>query len=163
MYRRTQARMNRNPLATGPVALGRRDLGRFREDPENAGALSDGPAPWTLRDPDDSIELPRSQTIVRALQAPTFGDLSTLLEGIHSSVHVWVGGAMTLISVAAYDPLFWAHHAMIDRLWYLWQITTHGTVPTEILDRALRPFPMTVRDTLDIRRLGYGYALRVVG
>ena len=69
---------------------------------------------------------------------------------------------MTLISVAAYDPIFWAHHAMIDRLWYLWQIATHGGQPTSILDRALPPFPLTVRDTLDISRLGYGYAVRVV-
>ena len=51
---------------------------------------------------------------------------------------------------------------MIDRLWYLWQMATHGGPPASILDRALPPFPMTVRDTLDISRLGYGYAVRVV-
>ena len=67
---------------------------------------------------------------------------------------------MTLISVAAYDPIFWAHHAMIDRLWYLWQLATPAGPPAEILDRALPPFPMTVRDTLDLSRLGYGYAVQ---
>jgi tyrosinase len=86
-----------------------------------------------------------------------------LIEGIHASVHTWVGGAMTLVSVAAYDPLFWAHHAMIDRLWYLWQIDTHERPPADLLDRALWPFPMTVRQTLDIGLLGYEYAVRVVG
>jgi tyrosinase len=70
---------------------------------------------------------------------------------------------MTLLSVASYDPLFWAHHAMIDRLWYLWQIASHGMPPRSILDSALPPFPITVRDTLDIGRMGYGYAVRVVG
>ena len=69
---------------------------------------------------------------------------------------------MTLISVAAYDPLFWSHHAMLDRLWYLWQMSTRGALPASVLDRALPPFPMTVRDTLDISRLGYGYAVTVV-
>lgn len=162
-FRRTAARANVNPLATGPVRVGQADLRRFRADPDNRGALSDGPAPWTLRDSDLGSELPRPETVVRALNAPTFADLSALLEGIHSSIHTWVGGAMTLISVAAYDPLFWTHHAMIDRLWYLWQISGRGSTPPALLDRSLRPFPMTVRDTLDIGRLGYGYAVRVVG
>jgi len=163
-FRRTAARVNRNPLATGPVRLSAAELSRFRADPANRGALSDGPEPWTLRDPGDPDELPRAATIARALAAPTFADLSTLLEGIHSSVHVWVGGAMSLISVAAYDPAFYSHHAMIDRVWYLWQNSGRGLPPpTALLDRALPPFPMTVRETLDIARLGYGYALDVAG
>lgn len=163
-FRRTDARVNRNPLSTGPVPLSPGDLGRFRSDPANRGALSDGPTPWTRRDPDDPDELPHAATIQRALAAPTFGDLSALLEGVHSSVHGWVGGAMTLISVAAYDPIFWAHHAMIDRIWYLWQNGGRGMPPPPgLLDRALPPFPMTVRDTLELSRLGYGYAVEVVG
>jgi hypothetical protein len=31
-------------------------------------------------------------------------------------------------------------------------------VPASLLDRALAPFPMTVRDTLQISQLGYDYA-----
>lgn len=162
-YRRTAARINVNPLATGPVALSEAELERFRADPDNQGALSQGSVGWTLRDPDQPDELPREQTVGRLLSARSFDDFSLLAEGIHAAVHTWVGGAMTLISVAAYDPLFWAHHAMIDRLWYLWQLQAHGQPPTSILDRALPPFPMTVRDTLDISRLGYGYAVQVVG
>ena len=27
---------------------------------------------------------------------------------------------MGTIAFAAYDPIFWAHHTMIDRLWRLW-------------------------------------------
>jgi tyrosinase len=162
-FRRTEARVNLNPLATGPVGLGPADLRRLRSDPGNRGALSEGAAPWTLRDPDEPDELPRPGTVRRAMDARSFGDFSLLMEGIHASIHTWVGGAMTLISIAAYDPLFWAHHAMIDRLWYLWQMVSHDGPPAELLDRALPPFPMTVRDTLDIGRLGYEYAVRVVG
>ena len=99
----------------------------------------------------------------RALAARSFADFSLLVESIHAGVHTWVGGAMSLISVASYDPLFWAHHAMVDRLWYLWQLETQGRPPAELLDHALPPFPMTVRDTLDISRLGYEYAVQVVG
>jgi tyrosinase len=46
------------------------------------------------------------------------------LEGTpHGTVHVAVGGASGLMSAfetAARDPIFWAHHANIDRLWNRW-------------------------------------------
>ena len=118
-------------------------------------------------DPDNETIFASLQSLAdhigKTLAARSFADFSALLESIHASVHTWVGGAMTLVSVAAYDPLFWAHHAMIDRLWYLWQIATHGRPPASILDSVLTPFSLTVADTLDIGRLGYGYAVRVVG
>ena len=66
---------------------------------------------------------------------------------------------MGVIATAAYDPIFWAHHCMIDRLWYLWQLR-HGVsnIPPDYLDMPLAPFAVTVQDVLDINRLGYEYA-----
>ena len=57
---------------------------------------------------------------------------------------------MGQIPWAAYDPLFWAHHAMIDRIWRLWQLR-HGAVgpPQSMWNVALPPFPMTVGQTLE--------------
>ncbi|MGH3818245.1 MAG: tyrosinase family protein [Pseudonocardiaceae bacterium] len=151
-----------NPLAAGPVTLSAADLGMVRSN--LPGAISDGPNPVTVRDPELPDELPRSSTVARAMRANTFADFTTLLEGIHNGVHVWVGGAMSAVPIAAYDPVFWAHHSMVDRLWYLWQISPRGTdPPAALLDRALAPWPMTVRETLDISRLGYEYAAQVVG
>jgi len=43
----------------------------------------------------------------------------------HDSVHSMIGGYMGSFSTAARDPIFWAHHANIDRLWDLW-LTTGG-------------------------------------
>ncbi|WP_327321202.1 tyrosinase family protein [Streptomyces sp. NBC_01210] len=40
--------------------------------------------------------------------------------GLHNSVHVWVGGQMTS-GVSPNDPVFWLHHAFIDKLWAQWQ------------------------------------------
>jgi tyrosinase len=73
-------------------------------------------------------------------------------------VHGWVGGDMGSIATAAFDPVFWAHHAMIDRIWYLWQLK-HGVnnIPADYLGRALFP-GYTVKDVLDISALGYDYA-----
>jgi tyrosinase len=38
----------------------------------------------------------------------------------HDLVHVDVGGLMGDPGTAAYDPIFWLHHANIDRLWEVW-------------------------------------------
>jgi tyrosinase len=39
----------------------------------------------------------------------------------HNDVHVTIGGLMGHPDTAAQDPIFWLHHANIDRLWWLWQ------------------------------------------
>jgi tyrosinase len=48
------------------------------------------------------------------------------LEGVpHGSMHVAVGGLqggfMSGFNTAGLDPIFWLHHANIDRLWQVWQ------------------------------------------
>jgi tyrosinase len=150
-----------NPLAAGPVTLNAAELERVRRVP---GKISDGPSPVTLRDSEEPDELPRAATIRRVLRAASFREFSAVIESIHGGVHVWVGGGMTDVDVAAYDPIFWAHHAMIDRLWYLWQLSPQGRNPSaDLLDTPLAPWRITVRQTLDISRLGYEYAAQVIG
>jgi len=66
---------------------------------------------------------------------------------------------MSDITWAAYDPLFYAHHTMIDRAWRIWQHQNPGgTPPPSIIDAKLKPNGMTVRETLDVKALGYDYA-----
>ena len=38
----------------------------------------------------------------------------------HGNMHMAVGGLMQSFSTAALDPIFWLHHANIDRLWQVW-------------------------------------------
>ena len=38
----------------------------------------------------------------------------------HNSVHGAVGGLMAGFATAGLDPVFWMHHANIDRLWVVW-------------------------------------------
>ncbi|XP_021373592.1 uncharacterized protein LOC110463382 isoform X2 [Mizuhopecten yessoensis] len=40
-----------------------------------------------------------------------------LLERIHNSIHMWVGGDMVYISLAPKDPVFFLLHCFIDYLW----------------------------------------------
>jgi len=63
----------------------------------------------------------------------TSGSAGNLENGPHGGVHIWCGdtslqsaGAdMGLLDTAAQDPLFWAHHAAIDRLWSVWLGASH--------------------------------------
>ncbi|OEJ62294.1 tyrosinase [Streptomyces agglomeratus] len=45
---------------------------------------------------------------------------------LHNRVHVWVGGQMGT-GVSPNDPVFWMHHAFIDRLWAQWQARHPGS------------------------------------
>ncbi|MDQ3823320.1 MAG: tyrosinase family protein [Actinomycetota bacterium] len=109
-----------------------------------------------------SPPLPSRERVADLLSVPDFARFSDQLETLHSDVLLWVGGDeghMSHVAFAAYDPLFWAHLATVDRLWRLWQLR-HGdsTVPRAILSRPLPPFELTVADVLDATALGYDYA-----
>jgi tyrosinase len=44
----------------------------------------------------------------------------------HNPVHNLIGGTMASISISPGDPLFWVHHANIDRLWAAWVAAGNG-------------------------------------
>jgi len=100
--------------------------------------------------------------VEQLLALPDFFTFSRRIEDLHGAVHVYVGGRaghMSQVPLAAYDPIFWAHHAMIDRLWRMWELRHPApSFTTDFLNTALRPFPLTVAQTLSVRALGYDYA-----
>jgi tyrosinase len=108
--------------------------------------------------------LPSQGDIDDAHGAANFDDFTFALENLHNAVHVWVGGEMRDQRFAGWDPLFWAHHAMVDRLWALWQNDNPGATPrAEHLRRGLNYFrDMTVAETLEVTDLGYDYAVTEV-
>jgi tyrosinase len=102
----------------------------------------------------------------------------------HNVVHVLVGGskdnlhrepgAMTVPDSAALDPIFWLHHANIDRLWAAWNGMTPSHLdpgesnwvsgPASVGDRSFaQPRPdgtawtYTPGEMTDIQTLGYQY------
>jgi tyrosinase len=134
-------------------------------------ALESGPVPAmdgqperrTTRNPSDPTGLPTADDVEAVLELTDFRDFSNQLQDLHDGVHGWVGGDMGSIATSAFDPVFWAHHAMVDRIWYLWQLR-HGVnnIPANYLDNALFP-GYTVQQVLDVRTLGYDYATAAVG
>lgn len=103
-----------------------------------------------------------------AHQGPAFGAIEALP---HGPVHVQVGGnggLMTDPNLAALDPIFWLHHANIDRLWDVWRLRRRTNVNPTVaawLDRrfALRDVNgalvrTRVRDVVDaVTQLDYTY------
>ena len=104
--------------------------------------------------------LPTDDEVNEVLGLTTFLDFSDGLEELHDTVHGLVDGTMGDIAYAAFDPLFWVHHCMIDRIWWLWQRENRiNAVPTAGWEQiVLEPFNMTIRDTLIANALGYEYA-----
>ncbi len=149
-YEKSKAGGKANPLYAAKVTKLALEQGR-------SGGMQ--VAATTRREPVGPPELPSREEVEDALERSQFIDFSRTLEGLHNRVHGWVGGHMGMIPFAAFDPVFWAHHTMIDRIWRLWQLRHPGALPpASILDEALPPFRMTVRQTLSVTALGYDYA-----
>ncbi|MFJ6940690.1 tyrosinase family protein [Streptomyces sp. NPDC101132] len=79
---------------------------------------------------------------------------------LHNRVHVWVGGQMAT-GASPNDPVFWLHHAYIDKLWADWQRlhpgSTYrpaaGTANVVDLKDTMRPWNnVTPSDMLDHTR-----------
>lgn len=98
-----------------------------------------------------------------------FGPAPGLLENQpHNVVHVAVGGPSGLMTdpdTAALDPIFWLHHANIDRLWETWRLggganpTTSGWGAKTFRLRSATgaTVVMRPRDVADTTRLDYTY------
>jgi tyrosinase len=113
----------------------------------------------TVRALGNPADLPTPEEIQNLYELTDFGDFNDGLEDIHDRIHVWVGGSMAEVATAAYDPIFWSHHCMIDRIWWLWQLRNGNSgMPPDLLDLVLEPFNLTVRNVLSIYDLGYDYA-----
>jgi tyrosinase len=114
---------------------------------------------WSItRDWDPSILA--SQADVDAANAmATFSAFQRTLEGaVHGLVHNAVGGTMAGPSSPG-DPLFFLHHANIDRLWSEWQATHPAQAPSNKTE-ILQPKPLlgvAVSKVLTIKTLGYRY------
>ena len=108
--------------------------------------------------------LPTAAEVQDLLDDSDWPSFSDRLESLHDDVHVWVSGDMGNVTYAGFDPVFWAHHCMIDRIWYLWQVKWGiNQIQPELLNLPLQPFGKTVRQTLDTQALGYEYAVSTAG
>jgi tyrosinase len=103
--------------------------------------------------------LPTAASVAAVMGNATFMAFAPALEGVHNSGHVWVGGSMMSVPTAPADPVFWMHHAEIDRRWAEWQPSHAGQdPPLSGAAATMDPWSETEVDTRDIVALGYSYA-----
>jgi len=146
------------------------DAGAIRPNPLYRGALKFSGAPYqfTSRGPHDGVndikipewlELPR--LVDDALNETDAVGFSYTLENPHNAVHNWTGGNTGTMSdprYAAYDPIFWFHHANVDRILFEWQAAHRDlSPPDEYMNHPLAPFQVRVSDVWDISKIGYDY------
>ena len=112
-------------------------------------------------------------TNATVLTAPLGGSIENT---VHNGIHYWTGSRtlplgmdMGTFTTASRDPVFYAHHSNVDRLWDLWRFELpdgerfdHNE--TDFLDAEFAFFDehanlvkIKVRDVLDISKLGYKY------
>jgi hypothetical protein len=90
------------------------------------------------RSPGSALFLPSEWTMNGVLNQDEYDDFTTALEdGPHNGVHGWVRGDMSIQSVSPNDPLFWLHHANVDRYWYYWQQWNSSESPALAGDDAI--------------------------
>lgn len=110
-------------------------------------------------DPIAYPNLPRPEDVENVKRQNVFEVFSSELRNIHNEVHVWVGGVMADVGFAAFDPIFWAHHCMVDKIWWDWQQSNViENIPNHYRNFALSPFNTNVENMLDTFMLGYDYA-----
>ena len=76
----------------------------------------------------------------------------------HNHGHAWIGGIMNNTSTSPTDPIFWLHHAEVDRLWQIWRLANPTPAPRlSGSDLIMDPWAESYDDLLDIATLGYSY------
>jgi tyrosinase len=145
-----------NPLLSQPYQL--------EWNPELNDAPSP-PPPWpinTYRNPRPLESLKSLRSMVEnALKESSFTQFSGLLESPHNSLHVWVMGYMATFR-SSFDPIFWVHHANIDRHFWLWQRKFgNSSIPSAVKDFPCQPFrfnDIKASAFFEVEQLGYTYA-----
>jgi tyrosinase len=85
----------------------------------------------------------------------------------HDQTHNWINGNMATL-LSPLDPIFWLHHANVDRLWAEWNARGHRNTGDALwtqfpfdrnyVDRRGNPVArVLVGDLQDIEQLGYTY------
>ena len=112
------------------------------------------------------------------IDAPLGGSLEL---NVHSGIHYWTGDPnrklrsdMGVFTTAARDPIFYAHHANVDRLWDVWTTLPGGCRkdPTDedyleaeflFYDENQNLVKVKAKDALDLSKMGVSYEAATEG
>lgn len=171
-------------VTTGPFAHDPNDPTSWStiQDPQLPANQQDRSVPWLTRRFGGMGTLPTSHDVTTVMNvvpydSPPWDTTSTrsfrnTLEGfkgpgLHNAAHMWVGGSM-MPATSPNDPVFFLHHANVDRIWANWQrkfykaqdyLPTAGGPPGHNLNDPMQPWGgrATPASVLDTFALGYWY------
>lgn len=131
------------------------------EDPEIPTRLNDRRLlrRWSATREWDAEEMPTEDQFESQIRPKRFSVFQRSLElGAHAAVHIAIGGTMNSSSSPA-DPIFFLHHANIDRVWAEWQKKNPRSNPINKNEILMRPpiEGVEVSNVLKISSLGYSY------
>ena len=111
-----------------------------------------------MRGPGSSANLASIVSSVPSAKAQNnYTNFSSIINGVHGMVHGWVGGTMSNPHTSPADPIFWLHHANLDRLWWKWYNSAAGNHQNPVIAGPLAPWTYNEPDTRNIINLGYDY------
>lgn len=116
------------------------------------------PTPWIITKPKtrirDVVTPGTVQSVINGHQGDFKGflDAFDIVEGFHTGVHLMVGGDLMDPAISPNDPLFFLHHGMLDRVWYLWQ--KKSTRNKKAFSGGLTPGLATLEQFLEFRSAG---------
>ena len=111
-----------------------------------------------MRGPGSSANLASIVSSVPSAKAQNnYTNFSSIINGVHGMVHGWVGGTMSSPHTSPADPIFWLHHANLDRLWWKWYNSAAGNHQNPVIAGPLAPWTYNEPDTRNIINLGYDY------
>ncbi|XP_014789836.1 hemocyanin G-type, units Oda to Odg, partial [Octopus bimaculoides] len=107
--------------------------------------------PRLMKQPAKGDHCPLYDGLLLAYEQDEYCDFEVQFEVTHNFVHAWIGGkeaySMSSLHYTSFDPLFWLHHAQVDRLWAIWQaLQIHRGKPYKAycanseVHRPLKPF-----------------------
>ncbi|MFF0817914.1 tyrosinase family protein [Rhodococcus sp. NPDC003318] len=155
----------RDGVTPNPLRVPGRNLNSGAALPPNAARLQEALAPVTFT---GSLGFGGAATAWNHFGEDPAAAAAPLELTPHGAVHVQVGGPMADFDTAGLDPIFWLHHANIDRLWEVWLGQPNRTNTTSSAwltgetfhfhDETGTPRSQQVADVLDIRgQLNYRY------
>lgn len=105
---------------------------------------------------------PRGQTDTNARWQRRMGAKTELEFNPHDGIHQTVGGDMGQVANASRDPIFYLHHANVDRLWSAWnargnQNSGEAMWRNFAFNRNFPQWDVAVSDLLSTGQLGYRY------
>lgn len=69
------------------------------------------------------------------------GEYANPKETYYNSIYqLEMSGLMANVPSAGFDPVFWLHHSMIDRIWESWDVSSYGKRPS-LEDLKANPWP----------------------